>query len=104
MFTHRGVFWAGVVAVMAGVTLHLPMYVHARDMGFRLVGMPIDAPMIAGMILIVAGLVATIWALIPRRPSMQPTSDASARVRALDDAPIQPAHLALMLVMAAAVT
>jgi putative MFS transporter len=106
MFTHRGVFWAGVVAVMAGVTLHLPMYVHGRDMGYRLVGMPIDAPMIIGMILIVAGLAATIWALIPpaRQSSTQPASDFSARVRALDDAPIRPAHLALMLVMAAAVT
>ena len=59
-FGRPGVFWAGVVAVIAGVTLHLPMYVEARDMGYRLAGMPLDVGMIVGMVLIVAGLAATI--------------------------------------------
>lgn len=104
MLTQRAVFRAGVVAVTIGVALHLPMYLQGRDMGYRLVGMPIDAPMIAGMVLIVGGLVAAIWGLVPQRSPDGSTSDVSARVRALDDAPIRPAHVALMLVMAAAVT
>lgn len=101
---HDGAFWAGAVAVTAGVILHLPMYVNARDMGFRLAGMPVDVPMIVGMALIIAGLAATIWGLIPRDPPHTLVSEAPVRVRALDEAPIRPAHVVLVLIMAAAVT
>ena len=103
-FGHRGAFWAGVIAVVAGVILHLPMYTEARDMGYRLAGMPVDAPMIIGMVLIVTGLAVTIWGLIPRDHSHALASDVHIRVRALDEVPISWAHVALMLVMAAAVT
>jgi len=103
-FGHRGAFWAGVAAVITGVVLHLPMYTEARDMGYRLAGMPVDAPMIIGMVLIVAGLAVTIWGLIPRDSSHALASDVHIRVRALDEVRISPAHVALMLVMAAAVT
>ncbi len=103
-FGHRGAFWLGVVAVTAGVFLHLPMYTEARDVGFRLVDMPVDMPMAVGMVLIVAGLAATIWGLIPRDHPHTLASDLHIRVQALDDAPIRSAHVALMLVMAAAVT
>jgi MFS transporter, putative metabolite:H+ symporter len=104
MFGHRGVFWAGAVAVNAGVILHLPMYVQAEDMGYRLAGMPVDPAMIAGMVLIVAGLAATVWGLIPREHPIARPSAMHLRVRALDEVPIRGAHIALMLVMAAAVT
>ena len=103
-FGHRGAFWAGVVAVIAGVILHLPMYLQAGDMGYRLAGMPLDGSMVVGMVLIVAGLAATIWGLIPRDDPHALASDVHIRVRALDEAPISSAHVALMLVMAAAVT
>jgi MFS transporter, putative metabolite:H+ symporter len=103
-FEHRGIYWAGVVAVIAGVILHLPMYYEGRGMGFRLVGMPVDLPMIAGMVLIVIGLVATVWGVIPRDRSHALESDVHIRVRALDEVPINSAHVVLMLVMAAAVT
>jgi MFS transporter, putative metabolite:H+ symporter len=103
-FAHRGIYWAGVVAVTAGVILHLPMYYEGRDMGFRLVGMPVDLPMIAGMVLIVIGLAATVWGVIPRDHLDVLESDVHIRVRALDEVPINSAHVILMLVMAAAVT
>lgn len=103
-FGHRGAFWAGVIAVIAGVILHLPMYVEARDMGYHLAGMPLDAGMLVGMVLIVAGLAGTIWGLIPRDHPEARASDVHIRVRALDEVPISAAHVALMLVMAAAVT
>ena len=103
-FGHRGAFWTGVVAVITGVILHLPMYLQASDMGFRLVGMPLDASMVVGMVLIVAGLAATIYGLIPRDEPHTQASAVHIRVRALDEAPISSAHVALMLVMAAAVT
>ncbi len=103
-FGHPGAFWVGAVAVIAGVILHLPMYVEARDVGFRLAGMPLDVSMIAGMVLIVAGLGATFYGLIPRDHADARASDVHIRVKALDEVPISSAHVALMLVMAAAVT
>ena len=101
---YRGLFYAGVAAVTIGVVLHLPMYVEARDMGYRLVGMPIDWTMAIGMVLIVVGLAASIAGLIPRQAFADGASHARVRVRALDEVPIGRAHIALMLVMAAAVT
>ena len=80
------------------------MYVQAKDMGYRLAGMPLDVGMIIGMVLIVAGLAATIWGLIPRDHVHTLASDVHIRVRALDEVPIRGSHVALMLVMAAAVT
>ena len=35
-------FAVGVVAVSAGVLLHVPMFLMGQDMGFRLAGMPMD--------------------------------------------------------------
>ena len=103
-FGNPGAFWAGLAAVILGVTLHLPMYVQAKDMGYRLAGMPVDVGMIVGMVLIVSGLVATIWGLIPADHVHTLASDVHVRVRALDEVPIRSSHVALMLVMAAAVT
>jgi putative MFS transporter len=103
-FARPGVFWAGVVAVILGVILHLPMYVQAKDMGYRLAGMPLDVGMIIGMVLIIGGLAATFWGLIPRDHLHTLASDVHIRVRALDEVPIRASHVALMLVMAAAVT
>jgi putative MFS transporter len=103
-FGQPAVFWAGVVAVTAGVILHLPMYVEARDMGFRLAGMPMDISMMIGMALIIVGLAATTWGLIPRDPVNADLSGGRIRVRALDEVPISKAHVVLILVMAAAVT
>src|SRR3984893_1939837 len=103
-FGRPGIFWAGVVSVIAVVPPHLPMYVKARDMGYRLAGMPLDVGMIVGMVLIVVGLAATFWGLIPRDDPRALASDVHIRVRALDEVPIRSSHVALMLVMAAAVT
>ena len=97
--------WAGMAAVAAGVVAHLPMYLGARDMDYMLAGMQMDTAMIVGMVLIVAGLVATTYGLLPRRPGGErEAAVARVRVRALDDAPIRPAHVGLLLVMAVAVT
>jgi putative MFS transporter len=103
-FGNRGAFWTGLVAVIAGVILHLPMYVQARDMSYHLAGMPLDTGMLVGMVLIVAGLAGTIWGLIPRDHPHALASDVHIRVKALDEVPIRASHVALMLVMAAAVT
>jgi putative MFS transporter len=104
VYRNRWAFWLGVLAVTAGVTLHLPMYWMARDMGYRMVGMPVDAPMVTGMALIVTGLGLTAWGLIPRRTQVDLDRVRRLKVQALDDAPIRASHVALLVVLAGAVT
>ncbi|WP_433601871.1 MFS transporter [Nocardia sp. CA-135953] len=95
-------FWFGLVLTVLGTGLHLPMYLMARDMGYRLAGMPMDGAMITGMILIVIGLGVTTYGLFPQRAVHDTV--AGLRVRALDDAPINRVHVVLLLIMAAAIT
>ncbi len=103
-FAHRRAFWSGIAAVSIGVVLHLPMYVGAGDMGYRLAGMPMDPSMKLGMALIVVGIALSVYGLVPRDAGAYPDRVAGVRVAALDEAPIQRAHLALLAVMATAVT
>jgi len=98
------VAWAGIGAVAAGVALHLPMYLAGRDAGYRLAGMDMDAAMIAGVVLIILGLALTTYGLLPRTATDRDSVAARVGVKALDDAPIRPAHVGLLLVMAVAVT
>ncbi|HEV2059459.1 MAG TPA: MFS transporter [Solirubrobacteraceae bacterium] len=98
------VAWAGIAAVTAGVLLHLPMYVGAADENYRLEGMPVDPPMLIGMMLIFAGLGLTAYGLFPRARVADRGSVARVSIKPLDDAPINGAHVGLLLVMAAAVT
>ncbi|RYE52528.1 MAG: MFS transporter, partial [Hyphomicrobiales bacterium] len=62
---HLWAFVVGCIAVTLGVLLHLPMFWMGRDDGFRLADMPMDAEMLWGMALIVAGIVVAGFGLIP---------------------------------------
>lgn len=102
-FAHPPAFWAGFLACVAGVLLHLPMYLGAADMHYMMCGMAMDAPMTAGMALIVAGLAATAYGLVPRGPA--PSRGAGEpRIRAAYGAPLRRAHIGLLLVTTTAVT
>ncbi len=103
-FARPVVFWAGAAACTAGALLHLPMYLHARHMGYRMAGMPVDAAMLTGMALIAVGVTAVIAGLLPRGADALRRQVASVRVRAVDDAPLRPAHVALLAVLSLAVT
>ncbi len=100
---HLWAFVAGCVAVTAGVVLHLPMFWMGHGNGFRLADMPMDAPMLWGMALIVAGIGVSAYGLLPRRlragtsPRVQPPAEMS--VSAAEDAPLVFAHWRLMLVL-----
>jgi len=102
-FHHPGAFWGGVLAVTVGVLLHLPMYFASAPMHYMMAGMAMDTPMMAGMVLIIVGLVATAWGLYPRMGTHAPPS-RPVRIRAMDDAKLNGQHVALLLIMAAAVT
>ncbi|MGV9252040.1 MFS transporter [Streptomyces sp. NPDC003697] len=103
-FEHPLAFWTGTLACTAGVLLHLPMYVSARSMGYHMNGMRPDTPMIVGMVLIGAGLLAVLYGLVPRHAKEIRRSSARIRIHALDDAPIRGQHVALLIVLAIAVT
>jgi putative MFS transporter len=104
MFEHPVAFWTGAAACTAGVALHLPMYFGARSMHYVMSGMKPDAAMLAGMALIGAGLLLVLYGLVPRGAERISRSAARVRVRAMDDAPLTARHVALLLVLAIAVT
>ena len=86
-FGNAAAFWAGVVLVTGGVIAHLPMYLMGRDMGYRLVGMPMETPMKIGMVAILVGLVVSLYGLLPRTAPTNAALVSKLRVSALDDAP-----------------
>lgn len=99
---HRPVaFWLGATALTAGVLMHLPDFLSMGDMGYRMVGMPMSPMMIAGMSLIVAGMVLATWGLLP--PRHQTRANLSRyHVRAIDDATLTGAHWGLLFVLGVA--
>jgi MFS transporter, putative metabolite:H+ symporter len=84
-------FWSGCALVTAGVVLHLPMFLMSRDAGYVLAGMPMDAGMLLGMALIVAGIAATGYGLLPPLPySGRPQT--SETIPPPEDAPLTRSH------------
>ncbi|TSA40329.1 MAG: MFS transporter [Methylococcaceae bacterium] len=103
-FHHPLAFWFGVIAVTAGVAAHIPMYLMAKDNGYKLVGMAMDMPMIVGMAFIFIGMISSLYGLYPKANSVNDAVVSKIRVSALDDAPLNFAHVGLLLAMALAVT
>ncbi|HEX3959673.1 MAG TPA: MFS transporter [Trebonia sp.] len=103
-FRHPVAFWLGVAACAVGVGLHLPMYYSARSMGYQMNGMHPDAAMIIGMVAIGAGLATGLYGLMPAGAGAVSQRAARIRVRAMDDAPVNWRHVALLVAMALAIT
>ena len=103
-FHHAAAFWLGALCVTGGVIAHIPMYLTGKDMGYRLAGMPMDTSMLLGMAAIVVGFVASLYGLYPRGAEANAAAASRIRVKALDDARLNFAHVALLLTMAVAVT
>ena len=100
-FHRPGFFWTGASSLTAGVLLHLPDYVAARDMHFHMAGMPMTAPMLVGMALIGIGFLLATVGLLPRaRAGGQGRPRAAHyQFRAIDDAVLTPAHWGLLFVL-----
>ena len=88
---HAWAFWLGCLLVTIGVLLHLPMYWMGRDMGFRLSGMAMDAGMLWGMAVILAGIAAAAFGLLPR-VRIEGDEGAQGVIAPPEDAPLTPAH------------
>lgn len=100
-FRNAPVFWVGAAASAIGTALHLPMYLGAGSMHYRMAGMRPDATMIVGMVLILIGLAASVYGLVPRR---RPDPEASAvRIAVSDNTHLTPAAIKLLLVLVLAV-
>ena len=97
----RGI-WAfalGVIAVTAGVLLHLPMFLMGRMTHYQLYGMPMGNDMIAGMAAIVLGVAIAAYGLLPRNISHQLAVSHEIVVTPPEDAPLSGAHWSLMAVL-----
>ena len=109
-FHHPIAFWTGTLALVAGVLAHIPMFVCASHMGYRMVGMPMDAPMMAGMALIPLGLLLAAYGLMPRFERMRATGkdteagDGALLFEAADGIPLNARHWSLVLVLVVALT
>jgi putative MFS transporter len=86
--------------VSVGVVLHLPMFWMSRTHGFFLAGMPMDAEMLLGMALIVGGIVAAGYGLLPK--SALSAGAHGAVGGPPEDATLTGAHWRLMLVLSVA--
>lgn len=101
-FSDRRGVWAfalGVIAVTAGVLLHIPMFLMGRHNHFQLYGMPMGNGMVAGMYLIIAGVGIAAYGLLPKNVSEQLSASQGIVVSPPEDAPLTVSHWTLMLVL-----
>ncbi|HET9307007.1 MAG TPA: MFS transporter [Candidatus Sulfotelmatobacter sp.] len=95
----RLAFWGGSTMVGSGVVLHLPMFWMGRMTGFRLAGMPMSGGMFLGMGLIVSGIAAAAYGLLP---SGQQKQISNFSVTPPEDAPLTKAHWIQIVLLAIA--
>ena len=91
-------FWGACVAISLGVISHLPMLAMAHEMGGRIVGMPMNASMWAGMVLILLGVPAAIYGALPRHRTCH-GADAGTLYEAPDSTPLGRWHAGVLLVL-----
>ena len=101
-FHHPIAFWVGTLMLGAGVCAHIPMFMMAAPSGFKMVDMPVDGVMIAGMFLIVVGLILSVYGLIPRQAALTRAhgeDEPAISLVSADDAPLTRAHGTLFIVL-----
>src|SRR6185436_5434089 len=100
-FHHPVAFWIGAFLLGAGVCAHIPMYVMSAASGFRMVNMPVDAVMMAGMGMIVVGIVLSLYGLTPRGNALvrSRAGDPVISLASADNASLTRAHGTLFTVL-----
>lgn len=103
-FHHPVAFWVGISALTAGVLAHLPMLMHASHVGYRMVGMEMDATMMWGMALIPFGLALATYGLMPRLAALRGAQVPGAQLQfhVADNAPLNWRHWSLVIVLVVA--
>ncbi|HEY4273463.1 MAG TPA: MFS transporter [Candidatus Udaeobacter sp.] len=102
VFLDRRGVWAfalGCIGVTIGVLLHIPMFWMGHNNHFILYGMPMDPSMIFGMYLIIAGVIAAGYGLLPSKSAYTAIVTSRVTVVAPEDAPLNRAHWTLMAVL-----
>jgi putative MFS transporter len=105
VFLDRRGVWAfalGCIAVTIGVLLHIPMFWMGHNNHFILYGMPMDPSMIFGMYLIIAGVIAACYGLLPSKSAYHAVVTSRVTVVAPEDAALNRAHWTLMAVLVVA--
>ncbi len=98
-------FWLGCALLVAGVLAHMPMFLMAAPMHYRLAGMPMDATMLTGMAMIPLGLALAAWGLMPRIEQRRQTLQGARGhifFHVADGVPLNRAHWTLVLVLVVA--
>lgn len=109
-FHHPVAFWLGCTAVVGGVLAHMPMFAMGRHTHWQMVGMPMDASMIAGMALIPLGLLLSMYGLMPRLAQVRHAlgqaqgNAAQAYFHVADGVPLNREHWKLVAVLVAALS
>ena len=102
-FHNRFAFWIGTLALAVGVCAHFPMFIAAAPMRYQMVGMPVDAMMMAGMTLILVGLIAAVYGVVPRKAQLKKMlhheDEPAISLVAADTAPLTGAHWKLLVVL-----
>ena len=102
-FHHPVAFWLGTFLLGLGVCAHIPMFVMSAPSGFRMVDMPVDMVMVAGMGLILVGLFLAVFGLTPRGASLtHGGKEFSISLVSADNAPLTRAHGTLFMVLVVA--
>ena len=82
------VFALGCIGVTIGVLLHIPMFWMGYNNGFVLYGMPMEPSMIFGMYLIIAGVAAACYGLLPSKAAYNAVVSSRITVVAPDRFPL----------------
>lgn len=102
-FHHPLSFWLGCLAICAGVLAHVPMFICAADMGYRMAGMPMDTSMLVGMGLIPGGLLLAWYGLAPRLLPERLSAHEQLHFHISDSRTLQLEHWKLVAVLTVAV-
>jgi len=99
-FHHPLAFWLGCLLLAAGVFAHAPMFLMGRYTHWRMVGMPMDAWMLAGMAVIPLGVLLACYGLMPRLAQMRRTlHGARVPFHLVDGVPLNREHWKLVAVL-----